>query len=184
MRSMLSPMTIKTRACSITTHIRKKWIAVAQRLQGRTDFQLQVVNGNIYILGGLNDWEILNSVECYDPSADEWKFMTPMPRDVIDFTSAVYRDSIYVFSGSRTMSYNTVTDLWTATLPAMTTPRLRSACVTHGNEIWVIGGSSAQSSTEVPCIQVEKYLPDEGKWEKRWIPPKPHEVLPGNGLPE
>lgn len=146
-------------------HIRKKWIAVAQRLQGRTDFQLQVVNGNIYILGGLNDWEILNSVECYDPSADEWKFMTPMPRDVIDFTSAVYRDSIYVFSGSRTMSYNTVTDLWTATLPAMTTPRLRSACVTHGNEIWVIGGSSAQSSTEVPCIQVEKYLPDEGKWE-------------------
>ncbi|XP_063964243.1 kelch repeat and BTB domain-containing protein 8-like isoform X1 [Lytechinus pictus] len=146
-------------------HIRKKWMAVAQRLQGRTDFQLQVVNGNIYILGGLNDWEILNSVERYDPSVDEWQFMTPMPRDVIDFTSAVYRDSIYIFSGSRTMSYNTVTDLWTATLPAMTTPRLRSACVTHGKEIWVIGGSSAQSSTEVPCIQVEKYLPDEGRWE-------------------
>ncbi|XP_071479757.1 kelch repeat and BTB domain-containing protein 8-like [Diadema antillarum] len=146
-------------------HIRKKWTQVSQRLQGRTDFQIQAVNGKIFIMGGLNDWEILNSVECYDPSLDEWHFRTQMPRDVIDFTSAVYRDSIYIFSGSRTMCYNTVTDLWTATLPAMPTPRLRSACVTLGNEIWVIGGSSAQSSTEVPCTQVERYSPDGGKWE-------------------
>lgn len=146
-------------------HIRKKWTAVSQRLQGRSDFQVQTVNGKIFIMGGLNDWEILNSVECYDPSVDEWRFMAPMPRDVIDFSSAVYRDSIYVFSGSRTMGYNTVTDLWTATLPAMPTPRLRSACVSWGKEVWVIGGSSAQSSTEVPCTQVEKYLPDEGRWE-------------------
>ncbi|XP_033646138.1 kelch-like protein 18 [Asterias rubens] len=148
-------------------HVQAKWVEISPMLQGRSSFSLIAINGNIFALGGLNDWEILRSVEWYDPARDEWQFASSMPRNVIDFSAAAYHNMIYLFSGSRTMSYHTQTDTWVATLPPMPTPRLQVACTTNASEIWLIGGFLAQSSSEVPTVNVESFRPESNTWTKR-----------------
>ncbi|XP_038050674.1 kelch-like protein 28 [Patiria miniata] len=148
-------------------HIQAKWVKISPRLQGRSNFAIASVHGKIFALGGINDWEILRSVEWYDPARDEWQFASSMPRDVIDFSVATYQNMIYVFSGSRTMKYDSLTDTWIATLPPMPTPRLQTACATNGSEIWLIGGFLAQSSSEVPTVSVESFQPDSNSWSKK-----------------
>ena len=148
-------------------HVQAKWVEISHMLQGRSNFSLVAINDNIFALGGLNDWEILRSVEWYDPARDEWQFASSMPRNVIDFNAVAYHDTIYLFSGSRTMSYHIHNDTWTATLPPMPTPRLQVACTTKGSEIWLIGGFLAQSSSDVPTVNVESFRPESNTWTKR-----------------
>ncbi|XP_022104765.1 kelch repeat and BTB domain-containing protein 8-like [Acanthaster planci] len=148
-------------------HIQAKWVEMSPMLQGRSNFAFVTVGGKLFALGGLNDWEILRSVEWYDPARDEWQFASSMPRDVIDFSAATCKNMIYVFSGSRTMRYDIHTDTWIATLPPMPTPRLQAACTTNGSEIWLIGGFLAQSSSEVPTVSVESFLPESNSWTKK-----------------
>lgn len=37
----------------------------------RTDFGVGILNGKIYVVGGIVDQPV-NSVECYDPNSDTW----------------------------------------------------------------------------------------------------------------
>ncbi|XP_072034674.1 kelch repeat and BTB domain-containing protein 8-like [Amphiura filiformis] len=152
-------------------HIRRRWAEVAPMLQGRADFGLVHLNGCLYAIGGMNDWEILKSVECYDIAKDEWHFIDPMPRDVIEFSVATLTNSLYIFAGSRTMSYSTTTKTWKPVMPAMPSPRIRVACVTYGTEIWTIGGLSAsplsQDVADVPCCGVEAFAPLSQRWSIR-----------------
>ena len=152
-------------------HIRGRWVEVAPMLQGRADFGFVHLNGCLYVIGGMNDWEILKSVECYEIAKDEWHFIDPMPRDVIEFSVATLTNSLYIFAGSRTMSYSTTTKTWKPVMPAMPTPRIRVACVTHGTEIWTIGGLSAspvsQDVADVPCCGVEAFAPLSQRWSIR-----------------
>ncbi|XP_033105879.1 kelch-like protein 12 [Anneissia japonica] len=151
------------------SHIQENWIEMSPMLYGRSEFSLKCVNDRIFTIGGMSDWDILNSVECYNPLRNEWTFKSEMPRDVLDYRTAVYRDSIYIFSGSRTMCYNTTTDTWTPSLAPMPTPRLCPGIVTVGSEIWAIAGESAGDGETYakPMVEVEAYIPESNTWERK-----------------
>jgi N-acetylneuraminic acid mutarotase len=77
---------------------------------GLYNLQANVVDGKIYLLGGVPDWT-LNEV--YDPANDSWTTKAPMPSQNYWSTSTVFDDKIYAF-GTRTEIYNPETDNWTS----------------------------------------------------------------------
>ncbi|XP_002735382.1 kelch repeat and BTB domain-containing protein 8-like [Saccoglossus kowalevskii] len=142
-------------------HIRKVWMEREPMLSGREKFGFVSCNGCVYALGGENDWEILTSIEKYDPLLGRWEYVAPMPREAMDMSAASVEKHIYVFSGSRTMSYNTETDTWNINLPPMVYPRFSSGITVHNNEIWLVGGEDDDSKK---VHDVEVYNPEIGEW--------------------
>ena len=147
-------------------HIRNTWMEAAECLKGRQDFQMQSLNHKVYVVAGMDDWQILKTMECYDPATDSWSEVAPMPTEVLECVTAVYGDFLFVFSGSKTMRYNAITNDWITGLASMPSPRLHPACVGLGDGVWVVGGVSSYATTDRPSVEVEKYIPETNKWEK------------------
>lgn len=36
------------------------------------------MNGKLYVVGGCDTWNCLNTVECYDPETNSWSFIKPI----------------------------------------------------------------------------------------------------------
>jgi len=36
------------------------------------------MNGKVYVVGGCDTWNCLNTVECYDPETNSWSFIKPI----------------------------------------------------------------------------------------------------------
>lgn len=58
-------------------------------------FSATVMNGYIYVAGGHDGREFLNSVGLYDPKNDEWIQITPMNRIRIDFALLNFNGFLY-----------------------------------------------------------------------------------------
>ncbi|XP_033105880.1 kelch repeat and BTB domain-containing protein 8-like [Anneissia japonica] len=150
------------------SHIQGNWIEMSPMLHGRRT--LKCVNDKIFTIAGMMSEWYINSIECYNPLRNEWTFKSEIPHDVLDYCTAVYRDSMYIFSGSRTMCYNTTTDTWTPSLAPMPTPRLCPGIVTVGSEIWTIAGESPGDGvvySAKPMVEVEAYIPESNTWERK-----------------
>ncbi len=81
----------------------------------------EVVNGKIYVIGGMSaDHERLYTVEEYDPATDLWTTKAPMPRAGYWNSSAVWDGEIYVADAYNAISYfsryDPATDTWTTSL--------------------------------------------------------------------
>jgi len=79
----------------------------------RSGLQANLVNGKIYLIGGLPNGT-LNEV--YDPATDTWSMKTSMPTKASYYASSVFDDKIYVIggygSGKLTQVYDPKTDVW------------------------------------------------------------------------
>jgi hypothetical protein len=51
----------------------------------RSDASACSARGKVYVAGGFNGQEVLNSVEFYDPTVNEWNFTRPMSNPRSDF---------------------------------------------------------------------------------------------------
>lgn len=171
------------------------WRVSVAMAQGRLSPVTEVINGKLYAMAGLNKvqqdgiFEILNSVEVYDPEMGTWVFKAPMPNGRYGASSAVVDDIIYVFGGSDKNSdaldnlegYNTLMDSW-GTYAAIPTPRTASGAVALEDKIYVIGGQSASAES---LDVVEVYDPMNNSWSLVKSLPTPV-VSPGvavvNGL--
>lgn len=36
------------------------------------------MNGKLYVVGGCDTWNCLNTAECYDPNTNSWSFIKPI----------------------------------------------------------------------------------------------------------
>jgi N-acetylneuraminic acid mutarotase len=106
------------------------WQTKASMSQARTGLGVAVVDGKIYAIGGYTaqDHFPFNQVgtnERYDPKADVWVILKPMPTPRTSFAIAAYEGKIYCVGGynivegetiSSSLSvnevYDTVTDTW------------------------------------------------------------------------
>jgi len=149
--------------------------------------------GKIYLFGGAiqpqpggpNQLPVNNSWE-YDPVADSWKALAPLPTARMAAVAAEVNGKIYVLGGAsvhpgaklvslgpkvphRSLNineaYDPATNTWQARMP-MPTPRNHAAIGVIDGKIYVIGGRlasafvSAGSSTDV----VEAYDPAADTW--------------------
>lgn len=151
------------------------------------------LNGKIYVFGGFVPpktgrpaWVPIDNAWEYDPGADSWKALAPMPSKRGSPVAAAVGGKIYVIGGASTHpgssepavhparphrsvgtveEYDPATDTWRARSP-MPTARNHAAIGVVNNKIYVIGGRigaafiSVASNTDI----VEEYDPATDQW--------------------
>lgn len=61
--------------------------------------QVFTLSGKVYIAGGFNGQQVLNSAECYDPDTDVWTNITDMSSQRSGVRLVAYFNQIYVIGG-------------------------------------------------------------------------------------
>ncbi|KAL9117331.1 MAG: hypothetical protein Q9187_006134 [Circinaria calcarea] len=118
-----------------------------------------VVDGKIYVLGGLAGGEVWTAFpDCYvyDPKTDHWETLPPMPKEQARGSSAVgvRGTRVYLTAGMRSLdgspgglhdtvdtvtSYDTKSGVW-KTLPSLPAPRDHAGAALVGHRMYVLGG--------------------------------------------
>src|SRR5262252_5088892 len=165
------------------------------------------LNNKIYALGGFTypesgppGWNAVNNAWEYDPAADEWKELAPMPTRRGAASAGVANGKIYVTGGvgdkvyviggrvgaafissasnnvDLVEMYDPANDLWT---PRARMPTARSAigAGVYNNNILVAGGEGQDQRFLAAFKAVEAYNPALNRWEV--LPSMPH---PRHGL--
>ncbi|CAK8672692.1 unnamed protein product [Clavelina lepadiformis] len=150
----------------------RRWFAVSNMNQTRSEHALVSARGLLFALGGWDDnANATNTAECYSACIEKWQYIPPMNTCRTQLTAVVLNDEIYVIGGfglSSVEKYNLDKQTWTD-IPAMKEKRCgASACVVNGL-IWVFGGAFAKT--------IEVYDPVVNSWQveskmdkKRWFP--------------
>ena len=127
------------------------WKKLSNMPTSRGGFNLAVVSGKIYAIGGSNSSGDLAINEMYDPVADSWSVKLSMPTARTGFATAVYENKIYIIGGSVGTSftgnvevYDPINDTW-QTLASMPTPRADLTANVVGDKIYLIGGKVYQN---------------------------------------
>ncbi len=163
------------------------WESRAEIPTPRHGLDANVVNGKIYLIGGLVPWndfpngnadiyttsKLTNVTEVYDPATDTWATKSPIPYAASYYASAVLDNKIYIISAHHTETqiepepliqiYDPETDSWSiGSAPPYAVEMAGGATVTGmtPQRIYVIGGR--QSGMEVAYNQA--YNPENDSW--------------------
>ncbi|XP_052256287.1 kelch-like protein 12 isoform X2 [Dreissena polymorpha] len=173
-------------------HASLTWVAKARMNIGRSMFNLTIVDGFAYAVGGTDGTDVLACVERYDPWANTWTFVAPLPQALKLTTSVSFRGKLFVFGGENADNivntayrYDPTLDIWTQLTP-MNTGRVLAGSVVHKGKIYVVGGNGQVSDKwkreQLPefCVSsVEIYDPDSNSWS---IGPELPNALCGAGV--
>jgi N-acetylneuraminic acid mutarotase len=150
----------------------------------RGEFGTAVVNGKIYVIGGVNqNNQPLNTVEEYNPFTSQWTSKMSMPTARSGFAIAVYNNKIYVVGGSvgngfvgNNEVYDPVANTWT-TKASMQTPRADLTASIVNGQIYLIGGKmySNQAPFYTETALNEVYDPIKDEWSTKSEIPSPVE---------
>jgi N-acetylneuraminic acid mutarotase len=136
-------------------------------LKPRQSFATCVHGGMIYAIGGATKNSNLATVDRYDPTADGWEELAPMPTKRFGCTAAVCEDCIYVIGGCNSKQadveieyeyFNTVENYdpkkneWKTMAPLQEARFAPAACILNGR-LCVIGGHGA-SPQHVNAMEV------------------------------
>ena len=140
------------------------------------------VGGVAYVIGGYRKsgsflHSFLDSNESFDPSANKWSEMAPMPssRELTGTNSAVVGEKLYVIGGTDRGQasdlnevYDPATNKWSKKAP-MPTPRCHLAVIAHKGLIYALGGANTSGTTTFCTVEI--YDPSTDKWSPG--PPMP-----------
>lgn len=169
------------------------WREAAPMLTPRGALALAVLDGKIHAIGGNAAGgaglrphehgvpEADNSVgthEVYDPAADTWTRLAPLPTPRNHLGAAVIDGKIHVVGGrvpgdmelTTHEIYDPATGSWTAG-PPLPTGRSGIAVVTHGGRLYVFGGETVRRFSSKTFDEAERFDPGTGRWEV--LPPMP-----------
>jgi len=153
------------------------WTQKADMPTPRWGHSAAVVNGKIYVIGGLtSETGFLNGkpisvVEEYDPATDTWtrKADMPQPRGYLYGSHPVVDGKIYITGGgksasSRVDAYDPATDTWNR-VADMPTPRILMARIAFDGKVYTFGGKTGTLGSSAPTVDVtEIYDPKTDTW--------------------
>ena len=155
---------------------------LARMPQPRSMHRAEIVNGNLFILGGTTTSDPvdgLDSVIRYDPISNGFKICPPLPKPVCDMSTVTWGDKIIVLGGldkngrhlNDVIMYDTESGR-SERLPSLKNKRSGHSAVIIADVIFVFGGmnkrflnlvesfmmgSSQQSWTEQPIMPEKRY---------------------------
>ncbi|MEJ2700941.1 MAG: kelch repeat-containing protein [Sedimentisphaerales bacterium] len=142
------------------------WTQAAPMPQGVWEHSADVIDGNIYVVGGAHNVNAMRILQVYDPQTDSWTEATPAPLSARGFGATVICDNIYVMggwlnSGQRpyldAWVYDQTTDTWTQADPL---PDFRAELTTSAvnGRIYAIGGTPRQHNCQATSTVYELEL--------------------------
>ncbi|MBI4747704.1 MAG: hypothetical protein HY774_04410 [Acidobacteria bacterium] len=150
------------------------WVQRASNQEARQEVAVTEVQGRIYLIGGISNRIVSNTVERYDPVADTWARVAPVPERLHHTTAVSLNNRIFVIGGYNSLAFTPVasvyifdpaTNQWTEG-PALPSPRGALACVTIDGKIYAVGGEGDQTTGELSVFD-----PTTNRWES--LPPMP-----------
>ena len=165
-----------------------KWTKKAGMQNPRWGHSSSVVDGKIYIFGGVNGINCCPFsaiVEVYDSATDAWEKVTNLPTPRNAHSSSVVNGIIYTIGGwaggpsGIVETYNPATNTWEEKAPMPTARTFFSTSVVNG-VIYAIGGGSANAGDAKIYAAVEVYDPVTDTWTKETDLPTPRLALSTN----
>lgn len=176
------------------------WTNIAPSRIARTEIQTAVVGGKIYVIGG-NTFETRNGMpvvindaglnQVYDPAANAWRDLTPVPRGANHTAIAALGGKIYIAGGFTQRqhmnavdwfyAYDPASDRWEA-LKSLSSPRGAAAMAAVGGKIHIFGGRTIDANGALATHEI--YNPMTNAWSAATPSPRPRdhvgiEVLAG-----
>lgn len=159
------------------------WTEKTPMPTARTDLASVVLDGKIYVIGGIIGWppeEFYNTIEMYDPETDEWTTLIPedgfIPR--WGLSACALNGKIYAMGGADGFSapvyglttvqeYDPVGNKWFSRSD-MPTGRFYFASAGVNGWIYAIGGTDVATNDFTGAIEtVEAYNPLTDTWETK-----------------
>jgi glucose/arabinose dehydrogenase/N-acetylneuraminic acid mutarotase len=153
-----------------------RWDSLAPMPTARAGATAQVLNGDIYVIGGMGaDGASVDVVEIYDPETNTWSTGAPLPTRRDNPGAAVIGNKLYVVGGrirnadgsttNGTLNtleiYDPITGQWSTGAP-MPTGRRTMIVGTIDNKLQVVGGEAGAGNTAF--TQNEEYNPVSNSW--------------------
>lgn len=144
------------------------WEPLAPLRHPRAAAAAAVVDGQIVVVGGQRDNELVRQTEIYDPAADEWQEGAPIPTPREHLAAGAFDGSVYVVGGrdlgpDRNLDvlerYDVAADTWEQLEPMPTARGSIGATVAHGRLV-VVGGETSNGVLDT----VELYDFASGTW--------------------
>ncbi|KAM6443199.1 kelch-like protein 6 [Liasis olivaceus] len=125
-----------------------KWIQIEYLNVGRWRHKMAVLGGKVYVLGGFDGVQRLNSVEIYDSFHNCWSEAVPLMISVSSFGAASYKKKLYVIGGGpngklatdKIQCYDPTTNNWCLKTPMPVEAKCVNATTFH-DHIYVVGGA-------------------------------------------
>ncbi|XP_041483776.1 kelch-like protein 24 isoform X2 [Lytechinus variegatus] len=123
------------------------WIRVPSLVTARYQHGSGVVGGHLFVAGGYNGRENLNSVECFSPDKERWQTCPPMP-EAVTFPAVVgYHKRLFVIGGMMSDSqafpwmqcFDTAAQTWSI-IKTLELKTKGSKSVLLNDALYIIGG--------------------------------------------
>lgn len=154
-----------------------QWRSLPDAKTPRLMMAWTVLNDKIWVISGLLNGTVLNTVESYDPRSGAWETGPPLPVALHHAAAATYRGEVVVLGGATENiadASNKVFALrgnnWVE-LPPLGHPRAAPAAAVVGDKLVVVGGQNAKQV--VPQTEVF----DGTSWKDTADMPTPREHL-------
>lgn len=152
--------------------IANKWTEEKNLKHARGRVNIALVGNMLYVVGGSNGVNELDTVECLSLEANEeeavkWKKLEKLPFARSNAGVCTLNGKIYCVGGNATGQnsvkdchvFDPETNTWTSIAP-LNTGRCQAGVVAFDGKLWVAGGSDSWN-----CLNtVECYDPEEDKW--------------------
>lgn len=140
-----------------------EWQTLAPMPSERQELATAVLNGKIYVIGGLNAERLsTDAVEVYNPATDTWTSAHPIPLPLNHNSAAVAAGKLYSFGGGnvRTFVYDPISDSWSEVASAHFQHGGTAAVGVMNDKIYVAGGQDGTALQN----QLEVYDPVANTW--------------------
>jgi N-acetylneuraminic acid mutarotase len=129
----------------------------------------------VYVPGGFGDPARLDR---YDPRADQWQTLAPMPGGRHHLMTSVHGGQLYIFGGAEAPGWTPTNTVWRydpatnswAALAQMPEARSAGAAVTLGDKIYVVGGAGGGEA-------LLEFTPGQASWQLLSGPIQPREHI-------
>lgn len=144
------------------------WTSIAPLNTGRCQAGVVAYDGKLWVAGGSDSWNCLNTVECYNPDEDKWSFVAPLLQSRRGCGLAVLNGRIYCVGGSdgsqslkSTEYYDPNSKTWILG-PSLNTARANVGVAAIEHRLYAIGGFSGKKFLNT----IEYFDEEANEWTK------------------
>uniref|UniRef100_A0A8C6LYF5 Kelch-like family member 33 n=1 Tax=Nothobranchius furzeri TaxID=105023 RepID=A0A8C6LYF5_NOTFU len=152
--------------CRFDPH-QNRWESLSKMQEKRSLFSAVVLDGKIYAIGGLREPDHMDSVECYCPTTNVWRYA----KLNIYFKAKVFKEQIFV-SGGQNNDCSCLSSMFvyrpetgSTFLANMSKPRAHHCMEVLGEGIYVAGGlTTKDDGSLINQLACEVYSPAANSW--------------------